>query len=446
MPLLLHVLTNTVFKYLACLLVAPVLMAQGCAPQRVIVTYRPAPLAEHVRAELGTIGVLPGRLAARSNYEQHEPMASLGPGDNTSGGAIAGAAVGSTGAAALLPFAIIFPPMLIVAGGVFLAATAGGAVVGASREAPSPDHAGAVTEAKRAMGDALALERAQADLHQRLMTAAQGLASFDLVSLEEGELSVHGGAVDLQVFAEGGFESLLLANVDEVTVSAEEGPNPVLAIDVVVTSTLLSAGRGGPIDERTFTCRAGKRPARAWRVNGLRSLRDAVARCYDKVAARIIEELFLVHVEPDGSMSGFGGRAFTRVDLEGGRPRFTWAPLPVGDRRGAAPEDERIRLQGVTYDLRIWRAEDGFPGELVYQREALPEPSHTLEYPLAPSTLYFWTVRARFQLNGRTRVTPWAVTQERHGYSPDRLDRVTNDFYYRFTTPPPPDAIVPAAR
>ncbi len=100
----------------------------------------------------------------------------------------------------------------------------------------------------------------------------------------------------------------------------------------------------------------------------------------------------------------------------------------------------------VTYDLRVWRAEDGFPGELVYERTALPEPVHLIEHPLEPSTPYFWTVRARFQLGGRTRVTPWAVTQDRQVYSPDRLDRVTNDFYYRFTAPPVPDVIASPAR
>ncbi len=432
---------QTLTGYVACLLVAPVLVVQGCAPQRVLVTNRPAPLAEHVRAELGTVGVLPGRVTARSNYRQHEAAVSSGSGDGTSGGAIAGAAVGSTGALALLPLAIIFPPMLIVAGGVFLFSTAGGAAVGASQAVPSPDRTESKQEAERAIGDALGLNRAQADLHQRLMAAGRDLPSFDLVSLEPGEPSVFGEALDLQVFAEGGFETLLLANVDEVTVSAEEGANPVLAIDVVVTSTLLSAAQGGPIDTRTFGCRAGKRPARAWRVHDDRFSRRAVSRCYDKIADRIIEELFLVYEPPDGPLSTFGGRAFARVDLESDSPTFTWRAVPLADSRGAESQDEVIRSEHVTYDLRIWRAEDGFPGDLIYQRTSLPESSHTVGRTLDPSTLYFWTVRARFQLNGRTRVTPWAVTQDRQGYSPDRLDRVTNDFYYRFTTPPAADAI-----
>ncbi len=441
-----RVLTTSLWKYFACLLVIPGLVAPGCAHQGVIVTNRPAPLAEHVRAELGTIGVLPGRVSARSNYQQQEATASSGSGGRTTEGAIAGAAVGSTGALALLPIAIVFPPMLIVAGGVFLFSTAGGAAVGASQEVPSQDQAESANKTERVIEDALGLKRAQIDLHQRLMEASRGLPTVGLISLDEDEPSVYGETIDLQVFAEGGFETLLLANVDEVTVIADEGTNPILALDVVVTSTLLSVARGGPIDERTFACRAGKRSARAWRVQDHRLFRDAISRCYDKVADRIIEELFLVYVPPDGSMSSFGGSAFTRVDFEGRRLRLAWKPLSVGDSHGAITREASLQPHDVTYDLRVWRAEDGFPGTLVYQRTALPEPLHIVERPLKPSSDYFWTVRARFQVNGRTRVTPWAVTQDRHGYSPDRLDRVTNDFYYRLTIPTSPDGLAPSAR
>lgn len=431
----LETLVATLAKHLACLLVVPVLLLPACAHESVTVTHRPAPLPERVREDLGTIGVLPGRVTARSNYRQHEATVSSGTGDKTSGGAFAGAAVGGTGALALLPLAIVFPPMLIVAGGVFLVSTAGGAAVGASQEAPSPDHEASMHDAERAIGDALGLHQAQADLHRRVMKAAQGLRAFELISLEEAGSSAREEALDLRVFAEAGFDTLLLANVDEVMVSAEESANPVLAIDMVVTSTLLSAARGGPIDERTFACRAGKRPVRAWREDGDRSFREAVSRCYERVADRIIEELFLVYAPPDGSMPRFGGRGSARVDVEAGHPTFRWEAFRVDDARGARVVNEAVRPHDITYDLRIWRAEDGFPGDLVYARTALREPVHTLEEPLDPSTLHFWTVRARFRLNGRTRVTPWAVVADRRGYSPARLDRVTNDFYYRFISP-----------
>jgi hypothetical protein len=79
-------------------------------------------------------------------------------------------------------------------------------------------------------------------------------------------------------------------------------------------------------------------------------------------------------------------------------------------------------VRNPTYELKIWRAEDYIPAEeeyvpawfvyafhaeLVYARSGLTEPVHTVETPFAPDTLYLWTIRARFELNGEPRVTEW---------------------------------------
>jgi len=97
------------------------------------------------------------------------------------------------------------------------------------------------------------------------------------------------------------------------------------------------------------------------------------------------------------------------------------------------------RISDVTYDLRVWKGRDGSPTDLVYERTALkavetwsersvkpvrftesgPEElqeimrregtaEHTIVLPLEPSSEYFWTVRARFKFDGKTRVTPWS--------------------------------------
>ena len=100
------------------------------------------------------------------------------------------------------------------------------------------------------------------------------------------------------------------------------------------------------------------------------------------------------------------------------------------------PEGPPIYKPAVSYDLKIWRAESNdLPGDLVYLRRGLLTTHHMLEAPLEPATRYFWTVRARYEVEGVSRVTPWAVREERRGYSPDRLDRVTNSFYFRLKTP-----------
>jgi hypothetical protein len=64
-------------------------------------------------------------------------------------------------------------------------------------------------------------------------------------------------------------------------------------------------------------------------------------------------------------------------------------------------------LCGITYELKVWVADHDAPGKLVYVREGLPEPSHTVQEPLSTATTYFWSIRARFLLNGMPRVTDW---------------------------------------
>jgi hypothetical protein len=117
-------------------------------------------------------------------------------------------------------------------------------------------------------------------------------------------------------------------------------------------------------------------------------------------------------------------------ELDARHPVLRWArfPHPRGEdpaARGAAGDARR-----VTYDVRVWRAETGYPVELVYEREALPETSHRIEQALSPSTDYLWTVRARFEVDGQPRRSDWAVT-----HAP-RLPLLPHPFYHRFRTPP----------
>jgi hypothetical protein len=71
---------------------------------------------------------------------------------------------------------------------------------------------------------------------------------------------------------------------------------------------------------------------------------------------------------------------------------------------------EAFAGERVTYDLRIWesKASRAVVGEVVYEREGLSENVHTVETALKPSTIYTWSVRARFLESGKGRVTEWS--------------------------------------
>ena len=126
------------------------------------------------------------------------------------------------------------------------------------------------------------------------------------------------------------------------------------------------------------------------------------------------------------------------IEVDSLQPTLRWEGFPRPQDRDADKEGLLDRIRNVTYDLKIWRAENETPGEVVYTRQALPEPWHRLEQPLEPSTKYFWTIRARFELDGDPRVIEWGAIG--HPMAPPssplrRSPLVPSPNHYRFKTP-----------
>jgi len=126
------------------------------------------------------------------------------------------------------------------------------------------------------------------------------------------------------------------------------------------------------------------------------------------------------------------------------QPELRWEPFP----RPTDLETDRggwvSRALHVTYDLRIWRGsrdpygyQEVYPAELVYSRTALAAPAHTVETPLEHDTQYLWSVRARFEIDGQQRVTPWSVLllPGQSAIDDPRSTSVPSRRYYRFATP-----------
>ena len=128
-------------------------------------------------------------------------------------------------------------------------------------------------------------------------------------------------------------------------------------------------------------------------------------------------------------VTGGSGIAFFEVDSL--QPMFRWESFPRPQDLKKDKDGLIARIDNVTYDLNIWRAQDDYPSELLYSRQRLPVSMHMMEEPLEPSTKYFWTIRARIEIDGEARVTEWGVSWQGR-----RLGVIPNPFYYRFKTPP----------
>jgi hypothetical protein len=99
---------------------------------------------------------------------------------------------------------------------------------------------------------------------------------------------------------------------------------------------------------------------------------------------------------------------------------LSWDALSLS---GGKKNNTAIRpVNEITYELRVWK--NGVGGRVpVYERRGLTETKHRIENPLEPSTIYAWTVRARFVLDGLTCLSSSACTPG------DRIN------YYHFETP-----------
>jgi hypothetical protein len=112
------------------------------------------------------------------------------------------------------------------------------------------------------------------------------------------------------------------------------------------------------------------------------------------------------------------------VEVDSLQPTLQWQPFP------RPSDDFAIKVQDVTYELRIWTTTQGPSGKLRYTRDGLILPSHKLEEPLEPSIQYLWSVRARFMIDGDLRVTEWGMAG-----LPLRNESVPNLSCFRFKTP-----------
>lgn len=118
--------------------------------------------------------------------------------------------------------------------------------------------------------------------------------------------------------------------------------------------------------------------------------------------------------------------------LDSLRPTLRWESFPRGNDIREAPEEMVVgRVKNVRYDLIIARSDNL---DVIYRREGLPDTFHTIETSLSPDTFYIWSVRARFEFDGRERVTEWGSLYSQ--YAKDGEQFVTPSWQsYSFKTP-----------
>ena len=259
------------------------------------------------------------------------------------------------------------------------------------------------------------------------------------------DLTQHGAqAADYKSLADAGIDTVLELAISRVSAKGDNLDAP-LALQLRARARLLRTEDNAEM----FSTDAeywGERHTRViWAADRSKRLAHALAVGCEALGKHIFENVFMLYPFPDqGWHSSFPqgslGLApinpplgFSSAHVRTSRPTLRWQGFPRGGDVVVAPEDMG-RVKNVRYDLFVAELY-GHDLKIVYRREGIPSPEHTLETSLMARTSYTWSVRARFELDSRERVTEWSGLA--HGMVPgfDRHFVPPLGNSYNFKTP-----------
>jgi hypothetical protein len=308
-----------------------------------------------------------------------------------------------------------------------------GAVIGAMKEPGSKD----VLEAEANMPKDLDARITQALLRDQVMAAAiSNGASLSPVSAESAQSTAK--LRDYRSLAADGIDTVLEVGLSEVGFGKTRNHadlNTPLILSMRAHVRLIRTSDNTVIITANYVYNSeGLKPSE-WIANQAGLLLHTLQVGYQNLGSNIYDNTFLLYSFPyrdidfnfdngEGDLvsdQAFGlaplyqrgsyqhttlGAIVVEFKPKSLRPTLRWQSFPRKTDIDEAPEEMVVgRVKNVRYDLIIAR---GDIYEVIYRREGLPDTIHTVETSLSPDTLYRWSVRARFEFDGRERVTEWS--------------------------------------
>lgn len=306
---------------------------------------------------------------------------------------------------------------LVILGAYVAVATPVGAVAGAL-EAPD---AQAREIAKASFSAPLHAQAIQETLRERFVAAARKQCrQFAIIPSAQTN--------DYQALADKGIDTVLEIAVTHVGLEGA-GVNPPLTLTMQAHARLVRTVNGQEIFSDDYYYWGEGHKLADWSANGAEQLARELNSGYGSLAANIYDYIFLLYPYPDRKIhAGIFGLVGTEPPRPGTfarhyysavdslQPKLSWEAFPRPSDIEIEPK-EMGRLKNVSYDLSIAKIAEPAPDQVVYRREGLPRSEHKVEISLSPSTLYSWSVRARFELDGRQRVTEWSTPFQQDAWS-----------------------------
>lgn len=306
-------------------------------------------------------------------------------------------------------------------------------LVGGAVGASSAQSAAAVRSAEQKLRAALDANAIQESLRQQIEAAARA----------------HGAQPAVRTDADTLIEATLVK-----AGTGGAGIDAPIGLYMQARVRVLRAADGAELYRAQYVHHGARLKLAEWAGGGGERLLRALDAGYATLAAHIADSVYLLYpfpsqepgsagilsaafglapVEPATRGTATGASLSERFEWTGVgslQPTLRWEAFPRAvDVAAASAEMSRVR--NVSYELVIARERNLAPAETVYRRSGLPRPEHRLETPLEPRAHYFWAVRARFELDGRPRVTGWSSTNY---FARDSVT-APSAASYRFRTP-----------
>jgi hypothetical protein len=397
---------------------------------------------------LGKVAVVTTSKAPVIDVESISQLKGAGVG--TAGGAAGGAAAGGIACSALLIGAVLCPICAPAALAGFGTCVGVGAVAGAVVGGVAGATSGATAEEAEKMqantatlSDTFKARSIQQLLRDQIEANMLARDVNSVVVVPENQ----------QVAPEGSDHSSLAAvGVDTVlevafTDVAFKGGRTA-ALTMSATARLVRTTTSEELFSSSYSWQGRQLKTDELSSHGAEGILKEVQSGYQAMATHIDENIFLLFPFPDRKfvhsknlipvLQGLDPSAprlkysffsyFPNIDNL--QPTFAWQAFPRELDIKRVPE-QMNRVKDVRYDLVIAGEQNNFPGEIIYRRDGLTQNSHQLEISLSPGEHYYWTVRARFELDDRQQLTEWSTTDINNYYK--TID-VPNQYSFQFKT------------
>lgn len=259
---------------------------------------------------------------------------------------------------------------------------------------------------------------------------------------------------DYVSLAQDGIDTVMEVGLSEVGIMGK-GLNEPAQMYMDATVKLISTKDNQVIALQSFIYEGASLFITDWSSNQAKPFTKGLQTGFKTLGQHIYEQLFMLYPLPDRGPHGAGflsaafglapinpptrgqltadsfiDRVFAWKEVNSLRPTLTWEPFPRPSDISAAPET-MSRIKRVRYDLIVAREKNLAPEEIVYQKQGLTKNGHTLDIALRSNCRYFWTVRARFELDGQEYLSDWGVV---HFMAFGRIT-APSKWSYRFRTP-----------